>query len=101
MVQSEYSSKSRLPCTRHELISLLSSQLRNHVFRQETIMTSLRALRDALWPGGIMGPPRIPPTPIESQKIRQSAEIAALHALLGTPFDHSNNTNEIPFGQDY
>ena len=45
--------------------------------------TGLRAARDALWPGGIMNPPRIPPTPTESIEIRTTAEIAALSTLPG------------------
>jgi hypothetical protein len=33
-----------------------------------------------------MSPPRVPPTPLEAQEIRQSAEIAALNVLPGIPF---------------
>jgi hypothetical protein len=40
-------------------------------------------MRNALWPGGIMGPPRVPPTTEEAQEIRISAEEAALSALPG------------------
>jgi hypothetical protein len=47
------------------------------------VTTGLRAARDALWPGGIMNPPRIPPTPTESVEIRTTAEIAALSTLPG------------------
>jgi len=61
--------------------SLLSKQLKQHVFQERTIATALRAARDALWPGGIMQPPRIPPTPSESIEIRRTAEVAALNAL--------------------
>ena len=32
-----------------------------------------------------MNPPRVPPTPSESEKIRKASEIAALTALPGTP----------------
>lgn len=64
--------------------SLMSVQLRAHVFQERTITTALRATRDALWPGGIMNPPRIPPTPSEAQEIRRSAEKAALNALPRT-----------------
>jgi len=63
--------------------SLMSMQLRTHVFQERTISTALRATRDALWPGGIMNPPRIPPTPSEVQEIRRNAEKAALNALPG------------------
>jgi hypothetical protein len=63
---------------------LLSNQLRQHVFQERTITTALRAARDALWPGGIMRPPRIPPTPSEAKEIRRAAEITALSALPGT-----------------
>ena len=65
------------------IISLLSNQLRTHVFQERTITTSLRAARDALWPGGIMNPPRIPPTPSEVKEIRRAAELAALATLPG------------------
>jgi sorting nexin-19 len=65
--------------------SLLSMKLRTHVFQERTITTALRATRDALWPGGIMNPPRIPPTPSEAAEIRRTAEKNALNALPGTP----------------
>jgi len=64
----------------------MSSQLKVHVLQEQTITTSLRATRDALWPGGIMGPPRIPPTATEAKQIRQTAESAALSAMPGYPY---------------
>ena len=54
-----------------------------HVFQERTITTALRAARDALWPGGMMSPPRVPPTPAEAKEIRRTAEIAALNVLPG------------------
>ena len=66
------------------MCSLLSNQLRIHVFQERVVTMSLRATRDALWPNGVMNPPRIPPTDSEAQKIRQKAELAALNTLPGT-----------------
>ena len=63
----------------------MSTQLRTHVFQERAITTALRAARDALWPGGIMGPPRIPPTAAEAKEIRRTAEVAALASLPGIP----------------
>ena len=67
-------------------VCLLSGQLRKHVFQLRTITTGLRATRDALWPGGIMNPPRVAPGAAESAEIRATAEIAALSALPGKAY---------------
>jgi hypothetical protein len=81
--------------------SLLSNQLRQHVFQESTIITTLRAARDTLWPGGIMGPPRIPPTLAEAKEIRRTAELAALSSLPGTRLLSLGNANEITFVSHY
>jgi hypothetical protein len=45
------------------------------------VCVAIRCARDALWPGGMMGPPRVVPTPVEAARIRSNAESAILDLL--------------------